>query len=175
MSITTGRGDGGETDLLFGKRIAKTAARMVAVGSVDELNTALGVARAAAGDDALDTILDALQERLVGLMGELAVLPEDVDCYREAGYPSLGPEDVALLEGEAGKIEQSGIRFDGWARPGAAGKLVAAHLDLARAICRRAERHVLAIEPPVENREILRFLNRASDLLWLLARRVEQD
>ena len=72
MSIITGRGDAGETDLLFGKRIAKTSLRIEALGCVDELNAALGVARASAANPEWISLIDALQEKLIGLMGQLA-------------------------------------------------------------------------------------------------------
>jgi cob(I)alamin adenosyltransferase len=175
MSIVTKRGDDGQSDLLFGKRTAKTDPRFEAVGAVDELNAALGVARAAASDRTADAIIDRLQEKLVGLMGELAVLPEDARRYAESDFPSLSDEEVQDLEREAAAVEAEGISFKGWARPGANGNLAGAHLDLARTVCRRAERRVLALGSGVSNPAIAHFLNRASDLLWLLARKTEKD
>ncbi len=175
MSIVTKRGDDGRSDLLFGKRTSKTDPRLEAVGTVDELNAALGVARAATSETATESLLDRLQASLVGLMGELAVLPEDAKRYRESEYPSIAPEDVESLEREAGAIEAEGLSFDGWARPGANGNLAGAHLDLARAVCRRAERRVLSLGNGVSNAAIAHFLNRASDLLWLLARKSERN
>ena len=86
MSIISGRGDEGTTDLLFGRRIAKTSLRVSALGCVDELNAALGLARAAGPTDDVLAIIDHAQEKLVGLMGELACLPEDLPRYREKGY-----------------------------------------------------------------------------------------
>ena len=174
MSITTKRGDDGLTDLMFGKRIAKTDPRVEAIGSVDELNTVLGLVRVEAGS-ALDQSIDCLQGYLVGLMGELAVLSEDNERYVESGHPSIGRDAVAMLEDLAGELESGGITFDGWARPGARGDRVGAQLDFARTICRRAERRVLALGDEVSNAEIPLFLNRLSDLLWLLARKLESQ
>lgn len=170
MSIITGRGDSGETDLLFGKRIAKTSLRMEALGGVDEVNSALGLARTAAGANAeVVALIDAVQERLVALMGQLACLPEDESRYKLA---SVGPADVEWLVGEARKLEARGIRFSGWARPGAEGSQVRAGLDFARAMARRAERAVLALHESGEAvpEAVRLFFNRLSDLMWILAR-----
>ncbi|MDA1006278.1 MAG: cob(I)yrinic acid a,c-diamide adenosyltransferase [Verrucomicrobia bacterium] len=170
MSIVTRTGDHGETSLLFGRRIAKTDPRIEAVGAVDELNAALGVVRATGGAAETVDLIDRLQGRLVGLMGELGILPEDAGRYAEKGYAVLGEADVVELDGEAARLEGKGLNFEGWARPGAAGSLVAAHLDVARTICRRAERRVLALGEGVANGNVAVFLNRVSDVLWLMAR-----
>ncbi len=176
MSIITGRGDSGETDLLFGKRIAKTSLRVEALGNVDELNAALGLARAAASNEEWITLIDGLQERLVGLMGQLACLPEDEARYQEKKYAALAPEDLDWIISAARGYEARGIRFTGWARPGAEGSLARAGLDFSRAVARRAERSVLALHASGEPvPEVVRlFFNRLSDLLWILAR-VETD
>ncbi len=171
MSIVTRTGDDGETSLLFGRRIAKTDPRIEAVGAVDELNAALGVVRVTGGAAETVDLIDRLQGRLVGLMGELGILAEDAGRYAEKkGYPVLGEADVVELDGEAARLEAKGLNFEGWARPGAAGSLVAAHLDVARTICRRAERRVLALGEGVANGNVAVFLNRVSDVLWLMAR-----
>lgn len=171
MSIVTGTGDDGQTSLLFGKRVAKTDPRIEAVGALDELNAVLGVVRASGGSAECVGLIDCLQERLVGLMGEVGILPEDAERYAEKGYPVLGADHVEEVEKAAKDLEAKGLNFDGWARPGAAGSLVAAHLDVARTICRRAERRVL--EVGVGSEYVTVFLNRVSDLLWLLARDAE--
>lgn len=172
MSIITGRGDSGETDLLFGRRITKTSLRIEALGHVDELNAALGLARAAAHDPAWVALIDALQERLIGLMGQLACLPEDEDRYREKRYAALTQADLDWVTATAREFEAKGVRFTGWARPGAEGSLARAGVDYARAVARRAERGVLALHESGEPvPEVVRlFFNRLSDLLWILAR-----
>lgn len=172
MSIITGRGDSGDTDLLFGKRIAKSSLRIEALGNVDELNAALGLARAAASNEEWIELIDGLQERLVGLMGQLACLPEDEARYQEKKYAALTPEDLDWVVTVARGYEARGIRFTGWARPGAEGSLARAGLDFSRAVARRAERSVLALHASGESvPEVVRlFFNRLSDLLWILAR-----
>ena len=172
MSIITGRGDSGDTDLLFGKRIAKTSPRIEALGNVDELNAALGLARAAASNQDWIALIDALQSRLVGLMGQLACLPEDEERYREKKYAALTAEDLDWIVAEAHRYEAQGVKFTGWARPGAEGSLARAGLDYSRAVARRAERSVLALHESGEPvPEVVRlFFNRLSDLLWILAR-----
>jgi len=176
MSIITGRGDSGDTDLLFGKRIAKSSLRIEALGCVDELNAALGVARTAATQAEWIALIDAIQQRLVGLMGQLATLPEDSARYLEQKFALLEAADVEWVVAEAHRLEAQGVRFTGWARPGADGSLARANIDFARAVARRAERSVLALhesgEPVPE--PVRLFFNRLADLLWILAR-VECD
>lgn len=169
MSIITGRGDSGETDLLFGRRIAKTSLRMAALGSVDEVNAALGLARAAGQNSAVIEVIDAVQSRLVGLMGQLACLPEDESRYK---YATVEWTDVEWIVSQAHSFEARGIRFTDWARPGAEGSLARAGLDFARAMARRAERTVLALHESGEAvpEAVRLFFNRLSDLLWILAR-----
>jgi cob(I)alamin adenosyltransferase len=172
MSIITGRGDSGDTDLLFGKRIAKTSLRVEALGNVDELNAALGMARAAAHDAEWIELIDGIQSRLVGLMGQLACLPEDAGRYLEKRYAALSSEDVDWVVKAAHHYEAKGVKFTGWARPGGEGSLARASLDFARAVARRAERSVLVLNESGEQvPECVRlFFNRLSDLLWILAR-----
>jgi cob(I)alamin adenosyltransferase len=171
MSIITGRGDSGETDLLFSRRIPKTSTRIGALGHIDELNAALGLARAAMTDPQLIVLIDGIQTRLVALMGELATLPEDGNRYVKAGYPFLSDEDVQWLVAIAAEHEQRGVKFTGWAVPGAEGSVARAGLDFARTVARRAERSVLELHQTEEVSEPIRlFFNRLSDFLWILAR-----
>lgn len=176
MSIITGRGDLGETDLLFGKRISKNSPRIEALGSVDELNAALGMARASGANAEWISLIDQLQEKLVGLMGQLATLPEDEERYLETKFPLITMEDVEWVIRVAHDLESRGIRFKGWARPGAEGCLARAGVDFARAVARRAERDILALhETGEEVPEAVRlYFNKLADLLWILAR-VDQD
>ena len=172
MSIITKRGDDGQTDLLYGKRVAKTSLRVETLGAIDELNTAIGLARCH-GNETLGEELDWLQEKLVGLMGELAVLPEDLARYAASEMAQVTAEDVAKIESRAQAIEDAGVNFAGWARPGASGSAAAAFLDQARTVSRRSERRVLALYENSELPQVTLFLNRLSDYLWLLARREE--
>ena len=172
MSIITQRGDDGETDLMFGKRVAKTSPRFSALGTIDELNAALGLARAADGEGRHTEILDRVQNLLFALMGQVACLPEDQGKYAERGYSAVGAGDLEWLTETARGIESAGVRMTHWAVPGAEGSVARAHLDFARTVARRAERDVLLLhEGGGEVPEVVRlFLNRLSDLLWILAR-----
>lgn len=172
MSIITQRGDDGMTDLMFGRRIAKTSFRFAALGSLDELNAAIGLARAADADGRHLETLDRVQNLLFGLMGQLACLPEDYEKYLEKGYALIRDEDLEWLTETARQVEGKGVRFTHWAVPGAEGSMARAHLDFARTVARRAERHVLALhEKDGGVPDVVRlFLNRISDLMWILAR-----
>ena len=173
MSIVTRTGDQGTTALMYGRRVPKNHPRVEAYGTVDELNAALGLARATAGQDLVRENLLTIQKDLVVLMGELAVLPEDLSRYVKDGYSVVAPEMTAKLDALVREIEAQNISFKGWATPGAT--IAAATLDVARTVCRRAERRVCALQESGElkNAEIIVYLNRLSDLLWLMARRAE--
>jgi len=173
MSIITQRGDDGRTDLMFGRRIGKTSLRFIALGTIDELNASIGLARASDAEGRHTEILDRVQNLLFSLMGQLACLPEDQEKYREKGYSAVTPEDLGWLTETAKRIEDAGVKFTHWAVPGAEGSMTRAHLDFARTVTRRAERYVLALhEDGGAVPEIIRiFLNRLSDLMWILARR----
>jgi cob(I)alamin adenosyltransferase len=169
MSITTQRGDAGETELMFGRRVPKTHPTVASYGEVDELNAALGLARVFSTRERVTAALAARQAELIGLMGELATAPEDRSRYLAAGYARLTAETADALTVETAALEaELNTRFQGWATPGADTTPCGAALDLARAICRRAERAVLAAGAP--SPESVRHLNRLSDFLWLLAR-----
>lgn len=174
MSITTRKGDDGSTDLLFGVRAAKSHPRIHALGSVDELNAALGPLRITATKEETREFLPQVQRWLISLMGELATPPGLEAKYAATHKDLISAEQIALLDALAAKLEASGaLQFKGWALPGEAGVLSGAHADLARVACRRAERSVIdlhATPEAVPNPEIARFLNRLSDVLWLLAR-----
>lgn len=172
MSIITGRGDSGETDLLFGRRISKGSMRVECLGVVDELNAALGLARADTAQGDWAELVDKIQVKLVGLMGQLAVLPDDEPQYLKKGYVIITDEDVEWLTKEARAHEKRGVRFEGWARPGQEGCRARAQIDLARTVARRAERTVWSLHESGEAVPIAvrLFLNRISDLLWILAR-----
>ena len=173
MSIATRTGDNGTTALMYGRRVAKNHPRVEAYGTVDELNAALGLARATAEHDFVRANLLAIQLDLVILMGELAVANEDLERYVKGGFSLVTPEMTAKLDVLVKEIESQNVSFNGWATPGATQHSAA--LDVARTTCRRAERRVFDLQAAGElpNAEILIFLNRLSDLLWLFARWVE--
>jgi cob(I)alamin adenosyltransferase len=173
VSIATRTGDRGTTGLMYNKRVPKTHARIEAIGSVDELNAAIGMARALSGGGFIGDHLLAIQKDLVTFMGELATLPEDLERYARDGFQLVTPALTALLDKLVAEIEGQGISYKGWATPG--GTVAAGALDVARTTCRRAERRVTALHESgeVANAEMIIYLNRLSDVLWLMARWVE--
>jgi cob(I)alamin adenosyltransferase len=172
MSISTKTGDDGTSSLLFNRRVSKTDAHIEACGSVDELNAVLGLARAAAGPGALHDRILRIQHELVLLMGELALLDEDRPKYDQINgeyITSAATDRLTSLVHEG----ESKVSFKDWVMPGAIP--LGAALDFARTVCRRAERRVLMLrgQQPTLNPEIIRYLNRLSDLCCIWARQAE--
>ena len=170
-SIATKTGDDGTTALMYGRRVSKIDIRVSAYGTVDELNAALGFVRATVDDASVTDAVLSIQKELVTLMGELAVAEEDRERYAKGGYKFVEAGMVDALTAIIDDLEKNHrISYDGWATPGAT--LSSSSLDLARTTCRRAERHVIALRETgaVVNPEIIRYLNRLSDLCWVLAR-----
>ena len=158
---------------MYNRRVSKCHPRIEACGSIDELNAAIGLARATVRDALVETPLLAIQQDLITLMGELATLPEDLERFVQDGFKRVTPVMTGRLDGLVQEIESQHISFKGWATPGATAG--AAALDLARTVARRAERRVCELRESgeIENGELVVFLNRLSDVLWLLARRAE--
>ncbi len=172
MSIATRTGDDGTTALMYGRRVAKNHPRVETYGTIDELNAAMGLARSSqARSELIPEILLETQRELVILMGELAVTGSDRERYLRDGHSFVTDAMVARLDAAVRLLEKEHqISYKGWATPG--GTPTAAALDVARTICRRAERRLsdlTNLEGP-QNPEIGRYLNRLSDVLWLLAR-----
>ncbi len=178
-SIATRTGDDGSTSLLFGQRVPKNHPQVEAVGTFDELNAALGFAKAQFGHDPRSQerrdLLTELQRRLVALMGELACAEGDAARFAASKFEKLTAADLARLEAEFARLEALGLKPEGWATPGA--NALAAALDVARTIARRAERQLVGL--PGHGRairiELRSYTNRLSDLLWLLAREAGQQ
>jgi cob(I)alamin adenosyltransferase len=157
---------------MYGRRVEKFDLRVETYGTVDELNAALGLARAQAELPLIRAALLQIQKDLVALMGELAVAPEDAARYAESKYPKLTADMLQGLDDLVNQIEREKITFDGWATPGAS--VASAALDLARTTCRRAERRVAKLfSESAGDLLVIRYLNRLSDLLWLFARYTE--
>ena len=172
MSIVTKTGDRGETSLMYGRRVAKTDPRIEACGCIDELTAALGVARASCKNKFVAGEVLAAQRDLIVVMGELATAREDLERYVKDGFNLTTAAMVDRLAGVIVDLEKDKTLYPkDWVIPG--GNLTSAGLDLARATCRRAERAVAAVKNL--NSEILRYLNRLSDLCWILARFVERN
>lgn len=175
MKVYTKRGDDGTTGLLYGGRVPKNAPVVVAGGAVDEAQAAIGLARAAAEPTdehsaELDRLLVGIERDLWVLMADLALNPE----RRHKGTPGqtlVTDEMVAALERT---IDDVSTRFEpvrDFTVPG--GHPVAAALDFARAVMRRAERETIGAA--ADGSFVLPYLNRCSDLLWTLARWVEGE
>jgi len=174
MSIVTKTGDKGSTGLMYNRRVSKCHPRVEAYGAVDELNAAIGLARSTAEHSFVRDNLLLIQKDLVILMGELATQVEDLSRYLKDGYSLVTGEMTTRLEQIVKEIEAQQITFKGWATPGAS--LHSAALDMARTVARRAERRACALQDTnqLRNPEIIVYLNRLSDLLWLLARWAEK-
>lgn len=170
MSIVTKTGDQGETSLMYGRRLPKNNPRSEAYGAVDELTAALGLARAGCEDKFVTEQILAVQKELINVMGELSTLPEDRQRYTKDGFQIVEAKMVDRIGGVIVDLEKDkSVYPKDWVIPG--GNPVSAALDLARTICRRAERQVATLNDP--NPEILRYLNRLSDFCWILARLTE--
>jgi cob(I)alamin adenosyltransferase len=173
MSISTTTGDDGTSSLLFNRRVSKTDLHIEAAGSVDELNSALGMARAALGSTPLAESILAIQNELVLLMGELALLDEDRPRYAKGARKTIDPASVDRLTALVHESEKK-VTLTDWVMPGAT--VPGAALDFARSVCRRAERRVIALYElqTTLNPEIIRYLNRLSDLCFVWAREIEK-
>ena len=164
--LYTGKGDDGTTGLLFGGRVPKDSPQPRATGAVDEAQAVIGVARSLAerGGE-LDRALTQVCRDLWVLMAELATLPESHDKLTD-GQTRVSPAMVAALEA---LVDDLGARFEPPAQFTVPGQTpLAAQLDLARTVVRRAEREALSVA--AEGSSVLPYLNRLSSLAWALAR-----
>lgn len=168
MRIYTRTGDRGETHLFGGERVPKDHPRVEAYGSVDELNSVLGLVRARLEPGELETLIARIQHTLFSIGAELATARTE-DPKLAAHLPRVGPERVEELERWIDRLDADLEPLRAFILPG--GTEVASLLHVARSVARRAERRVitLARTEPL-NPEILRYLNRLSDLLFVAAR-----
>jgi cob(I)alamin adenosyltransferase len=168
MSIATTRGDQGQTGLVGGIRVQKDAVRVEAYGTIDELNSAIGVARAGIEEPRVRGLLKDLQRELFRVGSALATPPGS-----PKPEPAVTTEMVERLTTEVHALEAIDGMVSDWSIPGEHG--ASAALDFARTVCRRAERRVVALRNSGEtiNPNILAYVNRLSDLLWLLGRYLE--
>ena len=170
MSIVTKQGDRGQTGLVGGVRVSKASLRVEAYGAVDELNSQVGFARAICPNAVVAELLKDIQRELFAVGGALAT-----PAPRAGAEPAVTPAMVERLTSEVGRVEAiEGVLGD-WAIPGE--HAASAALDVARTTCRRAERRVVELaESGAEvGAELLAYLNRLSDLLWILGRRIEVE
>jgi cob(I)alamin adenosyltransferase len=172
MTIYTKTGDAGETSLFGGGRVAKDHPRVAAYGEVDELNSAIGVARATAPAEFFDGLLESVQRDLFAIGGQLAA-PDPSKVAKALEKAGLSEKRVLLFEQTIDQLNTELTPLRAFVLP--AGTPKAASLHLARTVCRRAERTVvrLARESQVPPLFVV-YLNRLSDLLFTLARLANQ-
>ena len=173
MSIATRTGDDGTTGLLYGQRVPKDHPQVEAVGVLDELNVAIGVAKAARSPGTSPAEFESMQLDLIALMGEVSCAESDLGRYADSKFAKIGEGALARLDATVAALEARGLKFDGWATPGA--NPYSAALEVARTTARRAERRMvgLAAHGRVLRPVLLKYINRLSDTLWLLARAAE--
>lgn len=165
MKIYTKTGDEGETGLFAGPRVWKDDLRIEAYGVVDELNSFLGWARTQPLSPHIDAVLDQIQHDLFAVGAELAT-PDP----RRHGTDLVGDEHIVALEQEIDRWESLLPPLTQFILPG--GSPASAAIHMARCVCRRAERHVVTLRrhQPEVSEQVLRYLNRLGDLLFVLAR-----
>lgn len=168
MSIATKRGDGGQTGLAGGIRISKADLRVEAYGTVDELNSTLGFARSICTNKEIYDWTETIQRTLFRVGSALATPPES-----KKSPPTVLSEDVEALTQLVHQIEATEGILSDWSLPGA--HTESAAYEVARTVCRRAERNAvrLANSGAEIKPEILAYLNRLSDLIWLFGRLIE--
>ena len=168
MSIATTSGDKGKTALIGGDRVSKADLRVEAYGTIDELGAALGLARSISDDEEINELTKKIQRELFMVAGSVAN-PNFTDVPK----PYIAPEMIEQLTTEVHRIEKmEGILSD-WSLTGEVP--AAAAFDVARTICRRAERNVVRLQESGESVDVqvVIYLNRLSDLLWLFGRLLE--
>jgi cob(I)alamin adenosyltransferase len=174
MRIYTRTGDSGETGLFGGGRLPKDALRVEAYGAVDELNAAIGVARACPGDELVADLLAQIQRDLFVLGSDLATPAEAGERVGSRPVQRVEAGQVRHLEEEIDRLEADLPPLRQFILPG--GSDCGSRLHLARTVCRRAERRLVSLgRAQALNPEALRYLNRLSDLLFVLARAVNQE
>ena len=170
MKIYTKTGDDGTTGLFGGGRVPKDSARIEAYGTVDELNSVIGLAVSASSIDWLDDLLQHIQQQLFVLGADLAT---PLDARSNYPIPRIDETDVKKLERAIDEQDNQLPPLKQFILPG--GSVLAAHLHHARTVCRRAERLLVSLsqEQEIGKSDII-YLNRLSDLLFVLARRANQ-
>ncbi|EGO64745.1 cob(I)yrinic acid a,c-diamide adenosyltransferase [Acetonema longum] len=169
MKVYTKTGDEGQTSLLSRERVSKDHVRVDAYGTVDEANAAMGLAKALTGQDWAAALIDRIQTELIALNADLAT-----DAAASGQEPRIAKSHVAGLEAIIDSLEEKRIPQRYFVNSG--GTPAAAALDLARTVVRRAERRAVTLLRSGEvSRPVLLYLNRLSDLLFVLARRLEQE
>lgn len=171
MKIYTKTGDKGQTSLIGGRRVSKADSRIDSYGTVDELNSWIGLVRDQPANTSRRDLLKEIQDRLFTIGATLATDPEKV--IRKP-IPDIIPEDISLLENAMDQMDAELPELRAFVLPG--GHPSVSYCHLARTVCRRAERLVIALneESPVDEL-VIQYLNRLSDYLFVLSRKMAQD
>lgn len=171
MKIYTKTGDKGMTSLIGGKRVAKNSARLESYGTIDELNSYLGMIRSLAGDEQITDELVGIQSRLFDVGGNLATDPENTDIKVKLG---IRESDIRLLEEAIDRMDTEVPPMKYFVLPG--GDQLSSFCHIARTVCRRAERRILDLAEEAQVDElVLKYVNRLSDYLFILSRKVAYD
>ena len=166
LKIYTKVGDQGTTSLIGGTKVLKSDLRIEAYGTVDELNSYIGLCNDLLTNEHSKKILKEIQDRLFTIGSSLACDPEREPKMK---IPDLKEEDVSLLEKEIDRMNEVLPEMKSFILPG--GHITVSHIHIARCICRRAERCCVRLsEESTEDLLILKYLNRLSDYLFVLAR-----
>lgn len=167
--IYTKTGDKGETSIFGGKRLLKDDTRIEAYGTVDELNSYIGLIRDNITEEATRELLKKIQDRLFTIGSNLASDPE-----KKLITPDIFPADIELLEQQMDEMNQTLPALKHFILPG--GHSLVSYCHIARCVCRRAERRVVSLSRQEQVEAIVvRYLNRLSDYLFVLARKLSQD
>lgn len=170
MSVYTGRGDEGQTDLFSGERVSKTSSRIEGYGSVDELNSLVGVAVSHIDDNAPD-----IQSYLVDVQDQLHVICANLANTEESpDRPEITKEDIEELEIRIDELDEELPPLKQFILPG--GSEAGSFLHYARSVCRRTERVVLAADADHDISDtVIKYLNRLSDFLFVAARSINHE
>lgn len=169
FKIYTKTGDAGETGLFGGRRLPKSHLRIESYGTVDELNSYIGVVRDSLADQHIREVLKNIQDRLFAVGANLATDPS-----KNLSPPDLTMADIQVLETEIDRMEESLPPLKNFILPG--GHMTVSFCHVARCVCRRAERLVVALDmSETVEPMVLQYLNRLSDFLFVLARKIGQD
>ncbi len=171
MSISTKRGDDGQTSLIGGRRVSKGDLRVEAYGTIDELISAMGFARSICENVEMRERTKEIQRELFVVSSSVATSPE----RKKKETAPVTTENVEALTRDVNRIEKLEGLLDDWALPGE--HPGAAAFDVARTTCRRVEREVVRLMESGEevDSKVVAYLNRLSDLLWLFGRQLEKD
>lgn len=171
MKIYTKTGDKGQTSLIGGKRVPKNSARLESYGTIDELNSYLGMIRSFPMDKQVSEELVEIQSRLFDVGGNLATDPETANVKVKLG---VAEKDIELLEKAIDRMDAEVPPMKYFVLPG--GNQAVSFCHIARTVCRRAERRILDLtaEAPVDDC-VIKYINRLSDYLFILSRKVAHD